>query len=178
MRFLFVGKDTVVSEALKEQAIQKISKLEKFIPEQTEIFITFTVTKLENKVEVTIPIKKNILRAEAREKDMYVALDQVVDILHTQIVRYKGRLKNKSRKDNIFKDETLNNLDNVNDKYNSVDIIKTKRFAIKPIDPEEAVMEMELLNHSFYVFRNIENEEVNVVYRRNDGSYGLIEPEF
>ena len=181
MRYSFVGKDTVISEALKEKTIQKMSKLEKFLPESTDVSITYIVTKLENKIEVTIPIQKRILRAEARESDMYVAVDQVVDILESQMVRYKGRLKNKSRKDKAFKDElsvVFADAGSEPESKDTIEIMRTKRFGIKPMDPEEAVMEMELLDHSFYVFRNTENDEVNVVYRRNDNTYGLIEPEF
>lgn len=179
MTYSFIGKDTVISDALKEKTIQKLSRLEKLMPENTDVTITYSVTKLENKVEVTIPIQKRILRAEAREKDMYVAVDLVVDILEKQMVRYKGRLKDKSRRDKHFKDELSTMFaDITTGEDESVDIKRTKRFAIKPMDPEEAVMEMELLHHSFYVFRNKENDEVNVVYRRNDNSYGLIEPEF
>lgn len=178
MTYSFIGRDTVISDALKEKTMQKMSKLEKLMPENTEVTVTYSVTKLENKVEVTIPINKRILRAEAREKDMYVAVDVVVNILEKQMVRYKGRLKNKSRRDKNFKDELSNMFVDTSGDDEFIDLKRTKRFAIKPLDPEEAVMEMELLNHSFYVFRNTENDEVNVVYRRNDNSYGLIEPEF
>lgn len=181
MRYSFVGKDTVISEALKEKTMQKMSKLEKFIPEDTEVSITYSVTKLENKIEVTMPIQKRILRAEARQEDMYAAVDQVVDILENQMIKYKGRLKDKSRRDKAFKEELATVFTDIlseSENKDAIEIKRTKRFGIKPMDSEEAVMEMELLNHDFYVFRNTENDEVNVVYKRNDGTYGLIEPEF
>jgi len=181
MRYSFVGKDTVISDALKEKTMQKMSRLEKFIPEDTEVSITYLVTKLENKIEVTIPIQKRILRAEAREADMYAAVDQVVDILEKQMVKYKGRLKDKSRKDKAFKEEfnaVFTDSTAEEENRDVIEIKRTKRFGIKPMDSEEAVLEMELLGHSFYVFRNTENDEVNVVYRRSDGTYGIIEPEF
>lgn len=179
MKYSFTGKDSVLSDAVKEKAIKKISKVEKFLPDDAEAIINFSVVKLTQKVEVTIPLGKRILRAESVDTDMYAAIDKVVDILEKQLIKYKSRLRDKSRREPSYKDEfnrILIDEKNLTDQYIAIE--KTKRFAIKPMDSEEAVMEMELLGHNFFVFRNSLSEDINVVYRRNNGTYGLIEPEF
>ncbi len=183
MRYSFIGKDTVVSDAIKQITIQKLSKLEKFIPDDTQVTVTYKVVKLDNKVEVTIPLKKRILRGESVDIDMYAAIDNVADILEKQIQKYKGRLRSKVKKDNSFKEEFITSfseedLDLNSDEKDKIEIKKIKRFDIKPMDVEEAVMEMELTNHNFFVFRNSESEEVNVVYKRNNNSYGIIEVDY
>ncbi|MDR2903009.1 MAG: ribosome-associated translation inhibitor RaiA [Clostridiales bacterium] len=181
MKFSFTGKNTVVSDALKDKTAQKIGRLARLLPEEAEIFVTFDVTKLENKIEVTIPLHKRVLRAEVSTQDMYASLDEVVDVLERQMVKYKSRLKNKSRRDASFKDEfksAFPAMEEAEDEVNETVIQKTKRFALKPMDSDEAVMEMELLGHDFFVFRNGETDDVNVVYRRKNGTYGLIEPEY
>lgn len=179
MRYLFTGKNLTVSDALKERTMSKLGKLEKLLPKDASVQVTYSVNKLENKIEVTIPLQKRTLRAEVTDTDMYNALDSVVDVLEKQMLKYKSRLRDRSRKDNSFKDEfkMLFTSDDTPD-TDERKIEKSKKFALKPMDAEEAVMEMELLGHNFYVFRNGSSDEVNVVYKRNNGSYGLIEPEF
>jgi len=182
MRFNFTGKNMVVSEAMKEKTEQKIGRIARLFPENTEIFVSFSVVKMDNTIEVTIPLQKRILRAEVTAQDMISALDAIVDVLEKQMVKYKKRLKDKSRRDQSFKEE-LNFVPMAADASESdvseeIVIEKTKRFALKPMDAEEAVMEMEMLGHSFFVFRNGRTDEVNVVYKRKNGSYGLIEQEY
>jgi putative sigma-54 modulation protein len=181
MKFSFTGKNTVVSDALKEKATQKIGRLERLLPDDAEIFVTFIVTKMDNKIEVTIPLYKRVLRAEVSTQDMYASIDEVVDVLERQMVKYKSRLKNKSRRDSSFKDEFRSAFPTgaeAEEEINEVFIQRSKKFALKPMDAEEAVMEMELLGHDFFVFRNGDSDEVKVVYRRKNGTYGLIEPEY
>ena len=111
---------------------------------------------------------------------MYAAIDEVVDKLEKQMVKYRSRLRDKSRRDSSFVDELRAismNLDS-DDSEDAIKIDRTKKFEIKPMDPEEAVMEMELISHNFFVFRNDSTDEINVVYKRKDGSYGLIDPEY
>ena len=181
MKYTFTGKNIVVSEALKARTTQKIGRIERLFPDNAVATVTFSVTKLDNTIEVTIPLQRRILRAEVTAEDMYTAIDQVVDVLERQMVKYKKRLKDKSRRSGAFQDEvTLFAQDD--EEYigsgSEIDIEKSKRFALKPMDAEEAVMEMEMLGHNFFVFRNGESDEVNVVYKRKNGSYGLIEPEY
>lgn len=186
MRYSFTGKGITVGEALKQKTTDKLNRLSKFIPESSEVFVTFTSVKGENKVEVTIPLKKNTLRAEVADADMQTALDQIVDILEKQMLKFKSRLSRKAKIDPNFKKELNAYLapqdndydDEEQESENSINIKRSKKFALKPMDAEEAVMNMELLGHSFFVFRNTETDEVNVVYRRKDNAYGLIEPEY
>jgi len=185
MRYSFTGKEGIeLGEALKQKTMDRLDKLSKIIPENSEVFVAFSSVRKQNTVEVTIPLKKHVLRAEVVNMDMQTALDQAADILEVQMLKFKSRLSRKAKIDPNFKEE-LNMYfapqeeddDDDNESESGVVIKRSKKFALKPMDAEEAVMNMELLGHSFFVFRNAETDEVSVVYRRNDGAYGLIEPE-
>jgi len=185
MRYSFTGKGITVGDSLKQKTTDKLDRLSKFIPENSEVFVTFTQIKSENKVEVTVPLKKHTLRAEVTGMDIQTVLDQVADILEKQLHKFKSRLNRKAKIDPNFREELSAYLAPASDEdydddeaENAVVIKRSKKFALKPMDAEEAVMNMELLGHSFFVFRNMESDEVNVVYRRNDNAYGLIEPEY
>lgn len=180
MRYTFRAKNTTVTDALKEKAENKINKLRNLFPENTNITITFSVVKLDHKVEVTVVLPKRVLRAEVVSHDMYIAIDDVIDKLEKQMLKYKSCLRDKSRKNSIYTDELNAFITDTNDDLtdNAIEINRTKKFAVKPMDAEEAVMEMELISHNFFVFRNSTNNEINVVYKRADGSYGLIDPEY
>lgn len=181
MKYTFTGKNIEITDAIKEKAISKIDRISKLLPENTEVFVTLDVMKSTQKLEVTIPLKKRILRAEVTGSDFYVSIDEVVDILERQMIKYKSRLRDKSRRDVNFKDEYTVHFGDVEkgseQESDHKKIERVKSFALKPMDAEEAVMEMELSDHNFYVFRNGETDEVNVVYKRKNNSYGLIEPE-
>ena len=179
MRYSFTGKNVTLTDSLRERARQKLDKLERRLPKDVEVVVIFSAVRQENKVEVTIPLKKRILRAEVVETDMFSALDSVIDVLEKQMVKYKTRLRDRSRRDSSFREEInyLPQEEEHGEEYPFV-IERIKHFALKPMDAEEAVMEMELLGHGFYMFRNSSTDEVNVVYKRNNGSYGLIEPEY
>ena len=155
MRYKITGRNINVTPGLKAAVEEKIGKLERYFNQDTEVNITLTVEKDRQKIEVTIPVKGTIIRAEQESNDMYVSIDLVEEIIERQLKKYKNK---------IVDDE--------------VDIVKVKKFAMKPMDPEEACVQMELLGHSFYVFLNSETEQVNVVYKRKGNTYGLIEPEF
>ena len=179
MRFTFTSKNIKSIEKLKERAISKISKIDKMLPQEAVAAVLFSVEKLSHKVEVTIPLKMRTLRAEVVSTDMASAIDEVADVLEKQIIKYKGRLHHKAKKNDAFKYELKAMFAQEEEPVESgIRIERTKKFAIKPMDAEEAVMEMELLGHNFYVFRNGSTDELNVVYKRADGAYGLIEPEF
>jgi len=180
MKYNFIGKNMVVSDSLKERTEKKLSKLDKFLHDDAVATVTFSTIKTQNIIEVTIPIKKRVLRAEVSEDDMFNSIDRVVDILEKQLRRYKTRLRDKSRREPKYKDELLSfALDDatLDTEGNITQIEKTKKFTLKPMETEEAIMEMELLDHDFFVFLNGASGEVNVIYRRKNGSYGLIEPE-
>ena len=180
MKFTFTGKNLVVSQNMKDQAQKKIERLERLFPENAEVVVTFSVVKNDNKVEVSVPLSKRILRAEVTSADMLSAIDGAVDILDKQMIKYKRRLADKARRDNSFKEEfkafNLSEQDPAPSDHDEIKIERTKHFPLKPMDPEEAVMSMEMLGHTFYVFRNSRTEDINVVYKRKDGAYGLIDP--
>ncbi|MFV0502647.1 MAG: ribosome hibernation-promoting factor, HPF/YfiA family [Lachnospirales bacterium] len=179
MKYTFVGRQEVVSDAIKSYTEKKFGRVQKLVPEGTDVIVTYDVIKTVSKVEVTVHLPKRVLRAEVTDGDMYAAIDKVADTLELQLVKYKNRLKCHSGKYNRFKDEYNEFMETTDDDIGEeTNIIRTKRFAIKPMDAEEAVLEMDLLGHSFYVFRNAITDEVNVVYKRKDNNYGLIEPEF
>ncbi|ROR21913.1 putative sigma-54 modulation protein [Mobilisporobacter senegalensis] len=175
MRYIISGKNIDVTEGLKSAIHEKIGKLERYFTPETEIHVTLSVEKERQKIEITIPMKGNIVRAEQESNDMYVSIDLVEEIIERQLRKYKNKLiQSKQASANLnqaFVDDDYNEDDKIN-------IIRTKRFAMKPMDPEEACVQMELLGHNFYVFRNAESDEVNVVYKRKGNTYGLIEPEF
>ncbi len=175
MRYIISGKNIDVTEGLRNAVYDKIGRLEKYFTPETEVHVTFNVEKERQIIEVTIPMKGNIIRAEQESDDMYVSIDLVVDIIDRQLKRYKTKLAEKKQSSEYFKAEYLEDED-LDDE--EIRIIRSKRFAVKPMDPEEACVQMELLGHTFFVFRNSETDEVNVVYKRKDGTYGLIEPEF
>jgi putative sigma-54 modulation protein len=175
MRYIISGKNIDVTESLKTAVYEKIGKLERYFTPDTEIHVTLSVEKERQKIEVTIPVKGSIIRAEETSNDMYVSIDLVEEIIERQLRKYKNKLIN-------YKQAAINfNKAFMEDDYvedDGIKIVKTKRFAIKPMDAEEACVQMELLGHDFYVFRNATTNEVNVVYKRKGNTYGLIEPEY
>ena len=174
MRYIISGKNIDVTDGLRDAIYEKIGKLERYFTEDTEVHVTFSVEKERQKIEVTIPMKGNIIRAEEESTDMYVSIDLVEEIIERQLRKYKNRIVERKQSGHGLSQAFVE--EEVVDEE-EIEIIRSKRFAIKPMDPEEACVQMELLGHDFYVFRNSETDEVNVVYRRKKNSYGLIEPE-
>ncbi len=175
MKFIVSGKNIEVTEALKEKIVKKMGKLEKFFNPDTELHATMSVEKNRHIIEVTIAFNGIVLRAEESNDNMYASIDKVVDILERQIRRNKTRLEKKLR-EGAFKMEAV--ADGDMDEEHDFKVVRSKKFAIKPMTVEEAILQMNLVGHEFYMFSNAETKEVNVVYRRKDGNYGLIEPEF
>lgn len=175
MRYVMYGKNIEVTEGLKSAVEDKFGKLSRYFMEDTEIHVTFSVEKELQKIEVTIPMKGNLVRAEEESADMYASIDLVEDTIERQLRKYKNKLVDKKQNalslSQAFLAEDAEQEDDVK-------IVRTKRFAVKPMDVEEACIQMELLGHSFFVFRNAETDEVNVVYKRKGNTYGLIEPEY
>jgi len=174
MRYTITGRNIEVTSGLRSTIEEKLGKLERYFNPDTEAVVTLSVQKEQHKIEVTIPVKGSIIRAEQSSSDMYVSIDLVEEIIERQIKKYKKKLIDKKQSAQSFSDLFISEEYNHDDEIN---IVKTKRFAVKPMDPEEACVQMELLGHSFYVFLNADTEEVNVVYKRNNSTYGLIEPE-
>lgn len=177
MNFDVRGKNLEVTEALKDYAEKRLSKLERFIEDAKIAQVTLSVEGDSKKVEVTIPLNGVLLRGEEAGPDMYASIDLVVEKLEKQIDKYKTKLYKRDRGIG-FKKNFVRELEEANEAVEHFKIVRTKRFALKPMDAEEAVMQMNLLGHNFFVFFNSGSDEVNVVYRRNDGLFGLIEPRF
>ena len=176
MKFIISGKNIDVTSGLRTAIEQKLGKLERYFTPETEIIVTLSVEKERQKIEATIPIRGNIVRSEQVSDDMYVSIDLVEEVIERQLRKYKNKLIDKHQEGGNFKQDFVD-MDDVADD-DEIKIIRTKRFGIKPMFPEDACVQMELLGHSFFVFSNAETDEVNVVYKRKDGMYGLIEPEF
>ena len=178
MRYTFTGKNLSVYDDVKARTEKKLDRLQKLIPGSAEVSVTISKIRHQYKVEVSVPLHKRLLRAEITSNDVNACVDSVVDALEKQIIKYKSRLRERSRRNAATIEEVSFSEDHQEaDGTTDVKIHRTKRFALKPMDAQEAVMEMELLGHSFFVFRNAATDEVNVVYKRNDEEYGLIEPQ-
>ena len=166
------GKNIEVTPALRGYVEKRLRKLAKFDQHFGDVQVTLAVEKDSHRIEVTIPIDGMILRGEETTGDMYASVDLVVDKLEKQMDKYKGKLRRRR-----VAAEGLPAVEDAHDDDEQFRVVRTKRFTLKPMAVEEAVMQMNLLGHSFFVFTNAENERVNVVYRRKDGNYGLIEPD-
>ena len=175
MNIIISGKNIDITKGLKEAVEEKLSKLEKYFLPDTDVNVTLSVEKLNQTIEVTIPVKGSIIRAEQTSDDMYVTIDLVVDIIDAQMKKYRQKLVTKQQAAESFKQEYIE--EEMTDDT-EIPIVRTKKFGIKPMFPEDACVEMEMLGHSFFVFSNAETGQVNVVYKRKDGKFGLIEPEF
>ena len=174
MRYIISGKNLDITEGLRSAVMEKLGKLERYFTPDTEVHVTLSVEKERQKIEVTIPVKGNIIRSEQSSTDMYVSIDLVEEVIERQLRKYKTKIVNQQQAGGNFQKEF------VEDEFledEEVNIIRTKKFGIKPMYPEDACVQMELLGHNFYVFRNAETDEVNVVYKRKGNTYGLIEPE-
>ncbi|MDR5659798.1 ribosome-associated translation inhibitor RaiA [Serpentinicella sp. ANB-PHB4] len=177
MNIIISGRNVEVTDALRDAVEQKVSKLSKYFEMDTEVQATLSVEKNRQIIEVTIPMSGTILRAEEATEDMYSSIDRVVDKLVRQLKKYKTKLEKRNVKYDTIRFENIPTYEPKDD-YEDSKIVKTKRFPVKPMGSEEAVLQMELIGHNFFVFANADTDEVNVVYKRNDGQYGLIEPEF
>jgi len=174
MKFIISGRNIEVTEGLRAAVEDKIGKLEKYFTSDTEVHVTMSVEKERQKIEVTIPVKGNIIRSEQVSNDMYVSIDLVEEIIERQLKKYKNKLVDKKQAASFFRQDFIEK-DYMDEE--EIKIVRSKRFDIKPMYPEDACIQMELLGHNFFVFCNAETDEVNVVYKRKGNTYGLIEPE-
>ncbi len=175
MKFIIIGKNIDVTEGLKSAVEDKIGKLEKYFAPDTEVHVTLSVEKERQKIEVTIPVKGTVIRSEQISNDMYVSIDLVEEIIERQLKKYKNKLIEKQQNRDYFKQEFIEK-DYVDDE--EIQIVRSKKFDIKPMYAEDACIQMELTGHGFFVFVNAETNQVNVVYKRKGNTYGLIEPEY
>ena len=173
MRYIISGKNLDVTDGLRSAVTEKLGKLERYFTPDTEVQVTLSVEKERQKIEVTIPVKGNIIRSEQTSTDMYVSIDLVEEVIERQLRKYKNKLIAKHQEGGNFQKEFMEK----ETEDQEVKIIRTKKFDIKPMYPEDACVQMELLGHNFFVFVNAETDEINVVYKRKGGTYGILEPD-
>lgn len=172
MRIVVRGKNFEITNALREWVDKKVGKVEKYFDNIQEAQVMLSVSRGRHRAEVTIPLDGIVLRGEEETEDMYTSIDKVMDKMERQIEKYKSRIYPR------LKDQSVRFPEKAVAEAEMPQVVRTKRFALKPMPVEEAILQMNLIGHNFFVFRNSDTEEVNVVYARKDGNYGLIEPEF
>lgn len=183
MNFIVRGDNIEVTPALKDYVEKKLGRMERYFSTDftSDVNVTLKVIRDVHKVEVTIPMPKLLLRAEESNTDMYAAIDMVVEKLERQIRKHKTRVNRKLRNEDsvkyMFADVVNKESQQAMEDDKEIEIVRTKRFNLKPMNAEEAVLQMDLLGHSFFVFNDAEEEVTSVVYKRKDGRYGLIQPE-
>ena len=176
MRITITGRNIELTPGIKEAVEDKLSKLEKFFKPDTDVHVTLSVEKERQKIEVTIPTKGHTIRTEQVSNDMYVSIDLVEETIERQLIKYRTKIVSKKLSAAAnFKAEYLE--EKFDDDEEEVKIVRSKRYDLKPMYPEDACIQMELLGHDFFVFVNAETDEVNVVYKRKANTYGIIEPE-
>ena len=176
MRITITGRNIELTPGIKEAVEEKLSKLEKYFKPDTDVHVTLSVEKERQKIEVTIPTKGHTIRTEQVSNDMYVSIDLAEEAIERQLLKYRTKIISKKMNAAAnFKAEYLE--DKFEDDEEEVRIVRSKRYDLKPMYPEDACIQMELLGHDFFVFVNAETDEVNVVYKRKANTYGIIEPE-
>ncbi|MBP2027753.1 putative sigma-54 modulation protein [Acetoanaerobium pronyense] len=174
MRVILSGKQIDVTDAMRTSVDTKLSRLDKYFSDEAIARVTASVVRNLHKIEVTIPVGNTVMRAEATDTDLYNATDMVVDKIGRQIRKHKTKLMDKGhetiRFENVESYIRLSEEENENGK-----IVKRKKFGFKPMSEEEAILQMEMLGHNFFVFTHSETEDVAVLYKRKDGNYGILE---
>jgi putative sigma-54 modulation protein len=179
MNYNIRGENIEVTPAIREYVEKKVAKLERYFTESPNANVNVNLKVYQDKkakVEITIPMKDLVLRAEELHEDMYAAIDLITDKLERQIRKHKTKVNRKFRDKESLKDfvPIFTEVEHLEDEED-LEVVRTKSFDLKPMDSEEAILQMNMLGHSFYVFTNAETNQTNVVYKRNDGRYGLIE---
>lgn len=170
MKLSIKGRNIEVTEALRQYIEKRLSKFNKFVGDLSEAVVTISTEKFTHKIDVLFKVNGHLIQAEGKTEDLYSAVDQVVEKLEKQILKYKEKIQNKNKKE-------LNKYAASPEEVEAAKrIVKFKKFDLRPMSPDEAVDQMELLDKDFFIFLNSFTGDVNVVYRRKDGNYGLIEP--
>jgi putative sigma-54 modulation protein len=181
MELMIKGKNVEVTDRLRDYVEKKIGKLDRYLPSITEAWVELSTegaraAQDRQVCQVTVRSNGTILRAEERSDDMFTSIDTVLDKMYRQIARYKGKRKNRWRGAGMAAEPLPLELEEEPEEESS-SIVRVKTFAMTPMHPDEAVEQMELLGHDFFVFFNADEGQVNVIYRRKDGDYGLLQPE-
>lgn len=177
MKMNYVGKNNMeVTDALRDVTEKKLSKLDKYFQKDIVGNVTFSTVKNSKIIEVTINLPGTIIRAEESSDDMYASIDKAVDVLERQVRKYKTKLQKRYQNGETIRFENVVPLPA--DNTDKPKLVKKKKFGLKPMSSEEAILQMELLGHNFFVYMDSDKDEIAVVYKRKDGDYGIIEPEF
>lgn len=176
MKFNIIGRKYDLTDKIKDYVEKKLSKLDKFFKDESEARVVIGTIKDNDYIEASIYAGGMIYRAEASDKEILAAIDKIVDVIERQIRKNKTRLAKKIKREAIADNQLINGSAYTDgEETKEFEIVKTKRFVVKPMSAEEAVLQMNLLGHSFFVFKNMDTNEMNVVYRRKDGKYAIIE---
>ena len=178
MNITISGKQMDLTDGIKQAIEEKLGRLDFYLHPETEVRVTVSAKKSRQKVEVTIiPISGPIIRAEDIEENLYAAIDVVYDKLNKQLRRYKDKLQDKHQDNKSIRYEHIDQDEEHDDDEIAITIERNKKFSMKPMSAEEAILQMELIEHEFYMFRNVDTDEMSIVYKRKNGGYGLIEHE-
>ena len=182
MNIIISGKQMDLTDGIKNAIEEKLGRLDFYLHPATDVKVTVSAKKARQKVEVTIiPISGPIIRAEDIEENLYAAIDVVYDKLNKQLRKYKKRLQDRHQSNESIRFDAIEDIEenDYSSNEDNLDIVikRTKKFGVKPMSPEEAVLQMDLSEHDFYMFRNSESNGISIVYRRKNGGYGLIESE-
>ena len=178
MKYIITGRNLEVTDELRSYVEKKFGKLDNYFSDDTEIHVTLSQQRENAKVEVTIPMRGTTVRAEETSTDMYASIDLLKDVVEGQFRKNRKKLIDRKQNKQSFSAYFMDSMEDEEPQEETIRIVRSKRFAIKPMDPEEACFQMDMSGHSFYVFYNADTDQVNVVYKRKDGNYGLIEPEY
>lgn len=176
MKFTIIGRKYEVTDKVRDYVEKKLGRLDKFFKEDSEARVVLGTIKENEYIEASIYASGMIYRAESSDKEILAAIDRIVDVIERQIRKNKTRLAKKIKKDATLDSKLISGeIYAGEEETNEFEIVKTKRFTVKPMTSEEAVLQMNLLGHNFFVFKNVETNEMNVVYKRKDGKYAIIE---
>ena len=175
MKVNITGKNFNVYPRLEETVVKKFDKLSKYFSEEITANVVLSQERGQDKIEATINAKGAMFRAEEVTPDIYEGIDKVVDKLSRQMSKFKGKLQKRYNNNKALKFEFV---PEVEDEVEEVKVVRSKKFELRPMTTDEAILEMEMLQHDFFVFLDMETDSVNVVYKRNDGNYGLLETKY
>lgn len=174
MKFVISGKNVEVTDTLYAAVESRLGKLDRYFSPETKCIVTLSIERDRQKAEVTVPVKGSVIRSEQVSNDMYVSIDLAAEVIERQLKKYKKKLIDKHQNAENFQKAYIEHDYELDDE---IKIIRTKSFDMKPMYPEDACIQMELLGHNFFVFVNAESDQTCVVYKRKGGTYGLIEPD-
>ncbi|MCD8180567.1 MAG: ribosome-associated translation inhibitor RaiA [Firmicutes bacterium] len=176
MKFNIIGRRYNVTDQIRNYVEKKLGKLDKFFKEESEARVVIGTIKDNDYIEATIYAAGMMYRAEASDREILAAVDKIVDVIERQIRKNKTRLEKKIKRDATTDNILLSGAAYTEgEETKEFEIVKTKRFVVKPMSTEEAILQMNLLGHNFFVFKNQDTDEMNVVYKRKDGKYAVIE---